>query len=151
LAKIIEIVLQGEVIELTSVIEFTEMACTIADGLGGPPKCTENENDGHLVTVLPMMGPEGHFLRQEEIGNWAGLEVTELYAVYQVAEGAYSSENYPVGEYAIVFIGKPEITNVTLQVRAGKIVRIDHGIGNPPDINEGVVAMYLISPPNLSE
>jgi hypothetical protein len=111
----------------------------------------ENESEGHPVAVLPILGPEGHFLRQTELENWTGLAVTKLYAVYQVAEGAYSSANYPAGEYAIVFIGRPEITTVTLQVSAGKIVRIDYGIGNPPDINENDVAKYLLSPPGVSE
>jgi len=149
--EIIEIVLNGEIKDLRSVIEFTEAACTIADGLGGPPKCADDENDGQLVSVLPMLGPEGQFLRQEEFSNWVGLKVSKLYAIYQVAGGAYSSEYYPVGEYTIMFIGVPEFTNVTLQVRSGKIVRIDHGIGDPPEINEDNVAIYLQSPPNVSE
>jgi len=42
-----------------------------------------------------------------------------------VSESAYSDENYPAGEYALVFLGKPEVpTPVTLQVRQGRIVRI---------------------------
>jgi hypothetical protein len=153
LDKIIAVVLQDEAQELVQLLEFTPLQCTKADGLGGPPKCTPDENEGDIVEVLPMMGPEGHFLRKEEMHEWGGLEITELYAVYKNAEDVFVDENYPAGEYAIAFMGKgkPEITHVTLQVSNGKIVRIDFGIGNPPDINENDGRIYLVSPPDTIE
>jgi hypothetical protein len=151
LDKIIAVVLQEEVQELVQLLEFIPLQCTEADGLGGPPKCESDENEGDSIDVLPMLGPEGHFLRKEEADAWGGLEITELYTVYKNAEDVYADENYPAGEYAIVFVGKPEITHVTLRVSNGKIVRIDYGIGSPPDINENDVETYLVSPPNTIE
>ena len=101
------------------------------------------------MEVLPFLGPEGHFIRNADIDNWTGVEVSELYAVYQVSEAVYSDENYPKGEYALVFITDPEKqSSITLQVRQGRIVRIDNGYGYPPEIPAENVVMYLISPGN---
>jgi hypothetical protein len=87
------------------------------------------------VEVLPFLGAEGHFIRRADINRLDGLDAAALFAVYEVSESAYSDENYPAGEYALVFLGKPEVpTPVTLQVRQGRIVRIDYGFAHPPEI-----------------
>ena len=54
----------GDPQQLRDLIRFTTVACTKADGLGGPPKCQSDEAEGMLVEVLPFLGPEGHFLRK---------------------------------------------------------------------------------------
>ncbi len=148
LDRIISVVLEGDMAELQPLLGFFQTACTIADGLGGPPKCLGDEEDGSPVEVLPFLGPgEGSFLRKTDLDSWAGVDVSELFAVYQVSEAAYSEKEYPVGEFALVFIGDPGTqTSVTLQVRDGKIVRIDHGFGDPPEIPAENVARYLIAP-----
>lgn len=146
---IIAAALEGDAAKLRSLLEFTQTTCTFAEGLGGPPKCLRNEQEGAPVEVLPFLGPEGHFIRKEDIDTWAGLDVSALFAVYQVSETAFSDENYPAGEYALVFIDRPEMqTSTTLQVRQGRIVRIDSGFVYPPEIREDDVVRYLV-PPNL--
>lgn len=149
LDKIISVALSGDVTELRNLLEFTSTNCTFTEGLGGPPKCLETEKEGEPVEVLPFLGPEGHFLRKEAIESWQGLEVSDLYAVYQVSESAYSDQNYPAGGYAIVFIGnKEEKTSLTLQVKQGKIIRIDYAFVYPPEIRPDHVVRYLVPPTN---
>lgn len=149
LDEIILVVMEGDTTGLRLLIRYTQTTCTFAEGLGGPPKCLEDEQEGTPVEVLPFLGPEGHFIRKADIDNWTGVEVSELYAVYQVSEAVYSDENYPKGEYALVFITDPEKqSSITLQVRQGRIVRIDNGYGYPPEIPAENVVMYLISPGN---
>lgn len=151
LDAIITIVLKGNADKLRSILGFTQTKCTFADGLGGPPKCLDGEQEGTPVEVLPFLGPEGYFIRKGDIGSWKGVNVSELFAVYQVSDIAYSDENYPAGEYAIVFISDSEIkTSITLQVRQGRIVRIDNGFAYPPEIRQDDVARYLVPPNNIS-
>ena len=111
--------------QVRDLIRFTTVACTKADGLGGPPKCQDNEADETPVDVLPFLGPEGHFLRKAELSNFPGVSVIGIYAAYKVSETAYSEEAYPAGEYAIVFKGGENQPDVVFQVRDG-IVRIDY-------------------------
>ncbi|MCE9646692.1 MAG: hypothetical protein K8S20_11900 [Chloroflexi bacterium] len=147
LDRIIEIVLAGDLDEVRSLIQFTQTACTNIEGLGGPPKCLANEAPGTPVEVLPLLGPEGHFIRKAEIQSWDGLQVSQLFAAYQVSDQAYTDLNYPAGEYALVFIGGLENqTSLTLQVRGGRIVRIDESLQFPPVLREEDVVKYLVEP-----
>ena len=70
-------------------------------------------------------------MRQSELDNWSGIQATDVYAVYRVSSQAYSDENYPAGEYAIVFQTEQEHTLIIAQVSDGKIIRIDNKFGDP--------------------
>ena len=107
------------------------------------------EPRGTAVDVLPVLGPgEGSFLRESEMNSWVGPTLARLYAAYRVSGAAYSDENYPAGEYALVFLGDgASLAAVTLQVRHGRVVRIDYGAGWPPQISPEAVDEYLVSPP----
>lgn len=115
----------GDPQQLRDLIRFTAVACTRADGLGGPPKCQEDEAEGTLVEVLPFLGPEGHFLRKADMSDFPGISVIGLYAIYGVSEAAYSEEAYPMGEYAVMFAGGENQPSTVVHVQDG-IVRIDY-------------------------
>lgn len=144
--QVIDAALEGDPENLMPLIAFTSTQCTHADGLGGPPKCRNGESEGSPVEVLPFLGTEGHFTRKEEMASWPGLEASRLHAVYRVSDQAYSEPNYPAGEYAVVLLGKDGVSNVTLQVRAGNIVRVDWGPETPPAIPAEVVGEFLYGP-----
>jgi hypothetical protein len=116
----------GDVQKLRSLIQFTATKCTRLDGLGGPPKCRPDEGEGTPVEVFPFLGPEGYFLRKDEIENWQGFEASGLFAIYEVSPNAFSDENYPAGQYAILFVGKEDQPAISLRVRDGRIVRVDY-------------------------
>ena len=116
----------ADVRKLRSLIQFTSTRCTKLDGLGGPPKCLQGEEEGTPVEVLSFLGPEGSYLRKSEIGNWQGFEVSGIYAIYKVSSNAYSDENNPAGHYAILFVGKENQPAISLRVRDGRIVRVDY-------------------------
>jgi hypothetical protein len=115
----------GDPKQLRDLIHFTTVACTKAEGLGGPPKCQGEEAEGTPVEVLPFLGPEGHFLRKVDVSNFPGVDVTGLYAVYKVSDTAYSEEAYPAGEYAVMFAGDENQPGIVIQIRDG-VVRIDY-------------------------
>jgi hypothetical protein len=146
LDHVIEIVLAGDTEELRSIVSYTQTACTFEDGLGGPPKCAEGEAEGKFLEVLPILGPEGHFIRREDIGSWEGLNVSDLFAVYAVSDSAYAEPNYPKGMHAIVFINEIQSSSVTLHIAEGQIVRLDFGFVLPPQIPDGWVEKYLLPP-----
>jgi hypothetical protein len=150
--QIIDIVLAGDINEFRQRIKFTTSACTNEMALGGPPKCREGESEGALVEVLPFLGPEGHFLHQNELNEWQGIDVTGLYTVYRVSDEAFSDENYPAGEYGIVFRTKGPHEIVTLQVENGSILRIDWGFGTPLEVNfERDAQEIILPPPNINK
>lgn len=144
---IIDTVLAGNPKDELQLLQFSTLACTHADGLGGPPKCRENEKEGTKVEAFPFLGPEGHHMRQSEASNWSGIQATGVYAVYRVSPRAYSDKDYPAGEYAIVFLTEHEELLVILQVTNGKIVRIDNKLGNPPAIDLEKDASEIILDP----
>jgi hypothetical protein len=145
--QIIDMVLAGDINEFRQRIKFTTSGCTYEMALGGPPKCRERESEGALVEVLPFLGPEGHFLRRDELNEWQGIDVAGLYAVYRVSDEAFSDKAYPAGEYGIVFRTKDPHFIVTLQVENGSILRIDSLFGTPPEINFERDAQEIILPP----
>lgn len=132
---VIDIVLSGNLDAMRSLLQFSKLACTHIEGLGGPPKCKVDEDEGTKVEAFPFLGPEGHHMRRSELDGWDGLLATGVYAVYRVSPQAYSNVNYPAGEHAIVFLTQQEERLVTVQVITGKIVRIDNNFGNPPVID----------------
>jgi hypothetical protein len=116
----------GDVQRLRSLIQFTSTLCTTREGLGGPPKCLQGEEEGRPVDVFPFLGPEGSFLRKDEIQNWQGFEASGLYAIYEVFSSSFSDENYPDGQYAILFVGKDKQPAISLRISNGRIVRVDY-------------------------
>jgi len=147
LDHIIDTVLAGGPEDEIQLLKFSTLGCTHEEGLGGPPKCREGEEEGAKVEVFPFLGPEGHHMRREELGDWIGIQATDVYAAYRVSSKAYSDPAYPAGEYAIVFLTENVQLYLTVQVSDGKIVRIDNNFGHPTDIDLEQVASEIILKP----
>lgn len=145
---IIDTVLKGNTQEELPLLQFSTLACTHAEGLGGPPKCRPDELEGTEIEAFPFLGAEGGHIRRGEMQDWAGIQVSGVYAVYRVSEQAYSDEAYPAGEYAIVFLVENNDYLITAQVRNGKIVRLDTNFGDPPEIDlERLASEVILAPP----
>jgi len=123
---VLQAVASGEAQEMRNLFGFTKIACKTVNALGGPPPCQEGEAEGSIVEVLPFLGSEGSYLRKDDINNFPGLNVIGLYAIYKVSDTAYSEANYPAGKYGIMFISPDNLPGVILQVKAGRIIRIDY-------------------------
>jgi hypothetical protein len=114
-------------------INFITASCTLAEGLGGPPKCRESEKEGTEVEVLPFLGGEGIFLRRDESVEWGGVEAVAIYSIYRVSENVRAEEYYPAGEYAIMFSAPANRPLVSVRVGDGGIVRVDHLFDTSPE------------------
>jgi len=137
---ILDAVESGDSQELRNLFSYTTIACkTIVNALGGPPPCRDGEAEGTLVEVLPGLSSEGYYLYKDEISNWPGLDVAGLYAVYQVSESAYSDENFPKGDYAMILVGKENQPGIVLHITDAGIVRIDDILDDAPDALQAVL------------
>ena len=88
LDAIIDATLADEVEALREMVRYTTTGCTHQSGLGGPPKCAPEQQEGTLVEVLPLLGSEGTFARRDGIESVFPLGVKQLYAVFRVPDEA---------------------------------------------------------------
>lgn len=147
---VLEALASGDAQAVRSLIQFTNAPCTRQDGLGGPPKCREAEAEGTPVEVLPFLGPEGSFLRKEEIADWQGVDAAGVFAIYKVSAAVTFEQYYPAGEYGLMLVGKDDRSFVNLRLSEGRIVRVDSLLGDFPKTWQETLqreAATLILPP----
>lgn len=137
--RVLAAVASGDPEQLRSVVVFTSAPCTNAEGLGGPPKCREGEEEGTVVNVLPMLSSEGHFIRKDEIDTWQGIDVVALYAVYRVSDDALKEDFFPAGEYMAFFVPPEGEPGVALRIAEGGIVRVDSQFDLFPESLDAVI------------
>lgn len=87
LDAIIEAVEERDIATLSGLVEYQEIGCTNALGMGGPPKCTDGQEHGDISRVFPHSACEGTWTRDpipvlaqfvsRADGAWAALGVTE--------------------------------------------------------------------------
>lgn len=64
----------GDLETMLSLIDYEQVGCvTEQAGIGGPPLCGEGEPEGTVLDVVISAQCEGHYVRQEEIGETLGL------------------------------------------------------------------------------
>lgn len=143
---IIDTVLAHDFERLKTMTSYLTIGCTHADGLGGPPKCTDGEAEGTVVEVVPFLGPEGHHQRRQQYERWQGPDVLGLLAVYRVSSNVYSDGPYPTGDYALVFLEVERMIPVTLQITDGRIIRLDYLVGRSIEEDLRLAAAEIIVP-----
>ena len=122
------VILSNSIAEKRSLIDYTTVGCTHQLGMGGPPKCDQGIAEGTAITYFPVLGPgEGQPVMPGNIDGTLDFIVTELVAVYRPPVDAFRSEDYPIGEYSLLFATEQDDLPVTVQLRNGRIVRLDFG------------------------
>lgn len=146
--------LSGSIDVRIATMQFITVPCTTADGLGGPPKCLEGQAEGTEVEVFPMGGGEGHFATPETVMAPLDFTVRGLYAVYRVPADAYRESYWPAGEYALLFDRDQNDLPlpITVLVADGKVVRIDYGVGTPPEdiLMDIAIEDVLVAPADVA-
>jgi hypothetical protein len=110
---------------LDTLIVYTKAQCTKTSGLGGPPKCAAGQNEGTTVEVLPILGPEGHFILKGSHSLAELLGQTHLLGVFKVVEDFKSEDYYPSGLYGIVLTQQDNAAIIVLRLNQDGIVRVD--------------------------
>jgi hypothetical protein len=147
--RVLAAVESGDPEKMRTQIQYTSAPCTLADGLGGPPKCREGEAEGTLLEVLPFISSEGGHIRKNEISSWQ-IDEDALYAVYRVSENALDEEYYPPGDYIVFLVPGENQPATILRIGDGGIVRVDSIFGEFPDSLKAVIerdASEVILPP----
>jgi len=148
---IVRAMLGGIISDQIAVLRYTSTPCDTVEGLGGPPPCPDGVPEGTIVDVFPVLGPEGGFIKPEEMeGFLTNSLLKSLYAVYRVTPNPNIEPYYPEGEYAMLF--ERDINDISmpviLQVKDGKVVRMDFRFGVLPEdmLKEIPVENILITP-----
>ncbi len=150
LDKVLEGILSNRVEDRKALVNYTEVGCTTADGLGGPPRCLPGEAEGTLLEVLPILGSEGHHARRDSIDQALSFQVEGLYAIYLIPEDAWQDESYPTGEYGVVVVLADNPFPMTVHVKEGGIIRLDYHLGKTPDqVIEGREGELILPPPSI--
>lgn len=127
-------------------LNFIQLPCTTASGKGGPPKCTEDQEEGTVVEVFPILGSSGFYLTRETIESLQ-LNVSDLYAVYSVPQALPVEEGWPAGEYGLIFLNTERVpSSITVFISGDKIVRINYNLGRTPQTvlsEEAATILYL--------
>jgi hypothetical protein len=155
LSPVLESILFGSIDERRELVSYTTVACTNADGLGGPPKCKPGQVEGTLVEVLPILSGEGTYSSPDEIESALDFVVMGLYAIYRVPDDAFKADYWPAGEYGLIFTREMNAVPfpLTVFVEDGRIVRLHHHFGTEPEnlINQLPVEAILLTPNEAKE
>lgn len=135
LSPVLEAIIFGTMDERKDLVSYTTVACTNADGLGGPPKCEPGQDEGTLLEVLPILSGEGTFASPQEIDTALDFVVMGLYSIYRVPEDAFKADYWPPAEYGLVFTREMNAVPfpLTVYVDDGRIVSIVHHFGTAPE------------------
>jgi hypothetical protein len=111
-----------------NLISFLAAPCTREQGVTPLPRCAANESESTLVEGLPILGPEGTFLRRSEMPADFFAGDFQLVAVYEVKPEALQETYTPSGQYGIVLAqsrAPGSVTFTTLRINENGIVRVD--------------------------
>ncbi len=147
---VIDAIMSQDIDAKIELVHFFTSACTTMDGLGGPPKCEPNEQDGTIVEAFPVAYSEGVQIRPEQIRAVFDFTIRGLFAIYRVPDDAYEKEYWPVGEYALVFTSEDggHSHTITIHVINGKIVRLEFDMVWPPFDQIWIRSDTFILPPS---
>ncbi len=113
---------------LWPLLRYTILPCTHAGGLGGPPGCRPDQEEGTPVDVMPFSGCEFGYYRPHEFELILAEVVQDnLYGVYRATPDA----RFP-GEYVIVLFREsadpemePPVVAIEVSVDEGRIVGVN--------------------------
>lgn len=142
-------VLSNDLALRETLIAYTTLGCTTADGLGGPPKCTESQTDGTPVSFFPILGPgEGSPVLPEAIAQSIEFTTTAVYAVYRVSPQFDNDPAYPAGVYGVIFsVSHPGFSFMNVRLNEqGQIIRLDYMTQTPQEVIEREATDILVAP-----
>lgn len=147
----------GDAPRVVALAKYQQVACTTAQGAGGPPKCPAGTPDGTSMRVFPTGACQGEWT-EDAAGAIARLMARplQLYAAAQVRVPSPDPEPYwPKGQYVVVFSASQPATGspstVYFVVDSANVLRA-HAACDPAPGGEAAllrtlgVTGYLIAP-----
>ena len=135
---IIAAVEERDMVTLSSLVEYQEIGCTRADGLGGPPKCPPGIDDGTPLRVFPVASCEGHWSeRATQLIGFVAHSSHGLYAAVEPSGDTTLGGEWPAADHFLVFHLEQFDRQLVgrLHIADGKIVAYWSacGAGEPPE------------------
>lgn len=147
----IEAFLSNDINARRELVQYTTAGCTMVMGLGGPPKCTDEQAEGTPVSYFPLLGPgEGVTVLPENIDQTIDVVVDELVAAVRLGQPAVVDEYYPAGTYGLIFslpAGQGTSGIHTRLDENGRMVRLDYLIGPVEDALDGLDVLEVLFGP----
>jgi hypothetical protein len=148
--RVIDIVLSHDLGARRALIRLTTAGCTVALGMGGPPKCVNGLSEGTPVEYLPVLGPgEGEIVLPQNLDRSLDFQAESLYLAYSRTGKPDDDFYYTPGAYVLVFAsgdseGVPFII-VHLNID-GRIIRLDYAVWDPVLLMEREADKVLVAP-----
>lgn len=140
LDAIIEAVEERDIATLSGLLEYQEIGCTEASGMGGPPKCEEGQEAGDISRVFPFVACHASWTETpaQLLGQFVNA-VRGTYAVLETSTGFTLRGEWPAADTLIVFhYGDQQPQEVQgagarLHIANGRVVAWFGGCGDPPE------------------
>lgn len=149
LDAIIQAVTTHDAERLQDLIHFSSMGCTHTLGMGGPPKCLEEEAEGTLVEGLPVLAAEGWYWRREEVDTIVRSILADqpphLYAVYRQTHETITDSHWLPAQYGIVFANPSGYLHALMVDDVG-VVRLYSSGESPDDLARFFSGEYILPP-----
>lgn len=132
LDQVIAAVELRDIAALASLVQYQEIGCTHADGMGGPPKCDHGRTEGEILRVFPGAECHGYWTdtATQLLGTFAH-RAQGLYAVAAVEGDASLGGEWPAADTLLIFhadwFGEPAAFR--LHIAEGRIVASWSGCG----------------------
>jgi hypothetical protein len=146
---VIDAIMSGDINARIDLVLLTTTACAMEMGLGGPPKCKGEEEDGTSIDVFPISYGEGIFIRPGSLKEVFSFSVRGLFVVYKVPEDVFKAQYWPAGDYGIVFTSEDDESShiITVFVEDGRIVKLGFDYDWPPFESVKEMSDEFILPP----
>ncbi len=133
LDSLAKLVVAGDVAGVAALVQYSELACTTAQGAGGPPKCAPGEAAGTVVKVFPFLGCSGEHMRASQVEGMltAQLKSPTLHSAFKLKD--QGTAEFPRGTTGIVFEIEPTSGKAGIVIGtndAGKVISAYRGCGN---------------------
>jgi len=105
IAQVIQHASTSNVSGLEALVKKQDIACTTAQGAGGPPKCRPGDSAGTMYSVFPTGACQGEWAADPSAALTSLFSAApQLYAAVEVkAPNPDPEPSWPKGQYAVLF------------------------------------------------
>jgi hypothetical protein len=124
---VINAVRGGNAATVGGLVELQTLACTTAQGAGGPPKCEGGDPNGTEYDVLPLVTCEGEWVHEDDVEARLAMildDTNGLYAVVESDTDELPAEWPASGHYVIFHLSGGDDAGVRFHVSDGAIVLV---------------------------
>ena len=144
-------IMENDLKSRRNLVRYSTVRCTHELlGMGGPPVCEPDQEEGTLLEKFPIMGHEGQLIDPAAIDGVLTFRARELYGAYRHAEEEILDPSAPSDTFGLVFTTNStfdELSHIVVHLdEAGQIVSLDFVVWPLQEYLEQIVGEWLIAP-----